>query len=298
MVDSPQRPSDPAPQRRGLGRGLGALIPGADQAHDAGVVEIPIDRIKPNSLQPRGELSSLPLAELEMSIREQGILQPVLVRPVGDGYELVAGERRWRAAAAAGLRAIPAMVRRLDDRGALEAALVENLQREDLSPIDRARAYRRLTDAFGLSQEAVARRVGRSQPSVANTIRLLSLPQEIQGSLQAGRIAEGHARALLGIQDAKQMLDVWRAVESKGLSVRETEAAARRRAISRGISKKKVDAPQELRIIEQTLSDILGAPVRMTANRQGKGEIRIAFFSASDLDRLLAALGARDAGTR
>jgi ParB family chromosome partitioning protein len=176
------------------------------------------------------------LGDLEASIREQGVLQPVLVRPTADGYELVAGERRWRAAMAAGLTTVPAVVKPFDDLGALEAALVENLQREDLSALDRARAYRRLTEEFGLSQDAVAKRVGRSQPSVANTLRLFALPDEVQRSLDAGRISEGHARALLSIRDQHRLLAVWRAVEERGLSVRQTEAAAKRLTISRGIT--------------------------------------------------------------
>lgn len=290
------------PRGRALGRGLAALIPGAEQSLESGVIDIPIDRIRPNSLQPRGEFSGAPgagMEELEASIREQGILQPILVRPAPDGYELVAGERRWKAARAAGLLSIPAVVRRLDDRGALEAALVENLQREDLNAIDRARAYRRLTEDFSLSQEAVARRVGRSQPSVANTLRLLMLPQEVQSALQAGRITEGHARALLAIEDPSRLLAVWKTVESKGLSVRETEAAARRRSISREIPTKRTarDAV-ELNIIERTLSESLGAPVRITLRRRGEGEIRVTFYSPSDLDRLLAAMGTGDLGAR
>ena len=294
MDDSPPQPPEHArgSRARALGRGLGALIPGADQPRDSGVIDIPIDRIRPNSLQPRGGFKESPLEELAASIREQGILQPVLVRPAADGYELVAGERRWKAAQAAGLRTIPAMVRHLDDRGALEAALVENLQREDLNAMDRARAYKRLTEEFGLSQEAVARRVGRSQPSVANTMRLLSLPPEVQGSLEAGRITEGHARALLGIEDPARLLTVWRIVEAKSLSVRETEAAARRRSISREMRHGSKGSAKDINIIQQRLSDILGSPVRISVNRRGGGEIRVTFYAPADLDRLLAIMGA------
>ncbi|HET8679842.1 MAG TPA: ParB/RepB/Spo0J family partition protein, partial [bacterium] len=236
-----------------------------------------------------------PLAELSASIQEQGVLQPVLVRPVADGYELVAGERRWRAAKSAGLRTIPAMIRHLDDRGALEAALVENLQREDLNPIDRAKAYKRLTEEFGLGQEAVARRVGRSQPSVANTLRLLLLPAEVQAAVQAGRLTEGHARALLAVESPSRLLDIWRSVEAKGLSVRETELAAKRRIISREISINRRESRGELNIIQQRLTEALGAPVIVSADIKGRGEIRIAFYSPDDLDRLVAALESRPA---
>jgi ParB family chromosome partitioning protein len=259
-----------------------------------------VDRIRPNSLQPRSGFGEEPLAELQASIREHGVLQPVLVRPAGSGYELVAGERRWRAASAAGLRTVPAIVRRLDDRGALEAALVENLQREDLNPLERARAYSRLQEEFRLSQEEIARRVGRSQPSVANTIRLLSLPSEIQASLEAGRINEGHARAILGAQNVTQMLAIWRAVELKGLSVRATEDAVRRAGISRGIKRphRREVVDEDMRIIEQNLTERLGAPVRILARKAGAGEIRIAFSTTDDLQRLLEALAQGAVGGR
>jgi ParB family chromosome partitioning protein len=242
--------------------------------------------------------SEEPLGELEASIREHGVLQPVLVRPVPGApgtYELIAGERRWRAASAAGLRTVPAVVRPLDDRGALEAALVENLQREDLNALERARAYRALMDEFGLTQEAVARRVGRSQPSVANTLRLLSLPPEVQSSLESGRITEGHGRALLGIADQSRLLQIWKQIESKGLSVREVEKLARVRGISRGMRQKARGLAQDINIIEQNLQSILGAPVRVVVKRRG-GEIRIMFHSHEDMDRILdrlATLGER-----
>lgn len=311
MVDNHPRPADPerstkpsshaGASKRGLGRGLGALIPGAESATTPGVVELPIDMIRPNSLQPRSDFDREPLAELEASIREHGVLQPILVRPSeggAGGYELVAGERRWRAASTAGLRSVPAIIRHLDDRGALEAALVENLQREDLNPLERARAYRRLLDDFGLIQEAVARRVGRSQPSVANTLRLLGLPPEVQTSLQAGRISEGHARALLAVDDPKTLLTIWRRIESRGLSVRATEGECRRAGISRGIHKKQRGTRVESNIIEQMISDRLGSPVSLAVQGKGSGEIRIKFVSLEDLDRLIELLAGRPAGIR
>lgn len=299
MDGSPHPPPDPsrAQRLRGLGRGLGALIPGIGERAESGITDIAIDQIRPGSRQPRAVFQDAPLAELAASIQEQGVLQPVLVRPVAGGYELVAGERRWRAAKVAGLRTIPAMIRQLDDRGALEAALVENLQREDLNPIERAKAYRRLTEEFGLGQEAVARRVGRSQPSVANTIRLLSLPTEVQVAVEAGRLTEGHARALLAIESPARLLDVLRMVEAKGLSVRETELAAKRRVISREIAARRSSIDQELNIIQRRLSGMLGAPVTISADTSGRGEIRIAFYSPDDLDRLLVAIERRPAGS-
>jgi ParB family chromosome partitioning protein len=305
VADNPQPPSDAPPPwqpsssaaggRRGLGRGLGALIPGADLSQDTGIVEIPVDRIRPNARQPRVGFSEEPLAELEASVREHGVLQPIIVRPSADArssYELVAGERRWRAAVAAGLRTVPAVVRAMDDRGALEAALVENLQREDLNPMERARAYRGLMDDFGLTQDAIAGRVGRSQASVANTVRLLALPTEVRTSIEAGRITEGHARALLAVADRARLIEIWRLIESRGLSVRAVEALARRSSISRGIPRKSRAQTKDTYIIQQNLTHSLGAPVRVTARRDGGGEIRITFFSLDDLDRLIDRLGA------
>lgn len=300
-TNSPLPPESPRNTRgKALGRGLAALIPGAGVVYGQATMEIPVDRIRPNSLQPRAEMDEAELGDLEASIREQGVLQPVLVRPTADGYELVAGERRWRAAMAAGLTSVPAVVKALDDLGALEAALVENLQREDLSALDRARAYRRLTEEFGLSQDAVAKRVGRSQPSIANTLRLFALPDEVQRSLDAGRISEGHARALLSIRDQRRLLAIWRAVEERGLSVRQTESAAKRVTISREITSGLTAGAdrQEIKNIEQTISEKIGSPTRIVTSKSGRGEIRISFFSPADFDRLLAALGVETQGAR
>lgn len=294
MEDSRSRPPEGGgQQRRALGRGLGALIPGAGLSQEPAVTEVLVDRIRPNSLQPRTGFDREPLAELEASIREHGVLQPVLLRPSGDAYELVAGERRWRAAVAAGFKSIPAVIRPMDDRNALEVALVENLQREDLNPMERARAYRRLIEEFGLTQERVARRVGRSQPTIANAVRLLSLPAEVQASLESGRITEGHARALLAIPDTERLLVVWRKVEARGMSVRETEAEAAKRSISRGIGARRKGRDPELSVIEQTLQESLGAPVSLRVKKGGAGEMRIAFFSSDDLERLVEQLVGR-----
>lgn len=263
------------------------------------MTEIAVDRIRPGARQPRAAFSEDALWELTASIKEHGVLQPVLVRPVPGApgtYELVAGERRWRAAAAAGLRMVPAVVRPLDDRGALEAALVENLQREDLNAIERARAYRTLIEDFGLTQDAVARRVGRSQPSVANTLRLLSLPPQIQSSIEAGRITEGHGRALLGIADQARMLKIWHHVEARGLSVRAVERLARGRGISREKRARDSGEAQDLNIIEQNIESMLGAPVKVVVRRRG-GEIRILFHSLEDMDRILERLSGLRGGS-
>ena len=299
-TNSPPPPEPTRPPRiKGLGRGLAALIPGAKSGHEQSTIELPVDRIRPNTLQPRGAIDRAELDDLEASIREQGVLQPILVRPSQDGYELVAGERRWRAAVAAGLSTVPAVVRPMDDLRALEAALVENLQREDLTAMDRARAYRRLTEEFGLSQEGVAKRVGRSQPSVANTLRLLALPEEVQKSVDSGRISEGHARALLAVRDRQKLLAVWKAIEERGLSVRQTEMAAKRLSISREMTTPSASSStrQEIKNIELMISERIGAPTRVVSSRSGRGEIRISFFSPEDMDRLLAALGVETHGS-
>ncbi|MGH7429699.1 MAG: ParB/RepB/Spo0J family partition protein, partial [Candidatus Methylomirabilaceae bacterium] len=196
MPDSQLSPSDPR-RRRGLGKGLGALIPGAEVAGGERPTEIALSHLAANPFQPRQAMDPQELSGLVESIRRHGVLQPIVVRASAGGFEVVAGERRWRAAEAAGLTTIPALVKTLTDQEALELALVENLQREDLNALERARAYRRLMADFGLTQEEIAEQVGKSQPSIANSLRLLNLPPQIQVSLEAGRITEGHARALL-----------------------------------------------------------------------------------------------------
>ncbi len=284
MSDNPQSWSDSS-RRRGLGRGLGALIPGADPGARERPTEIPLHQLSPNHFQPRHSVNPQELADLADSIRKHGVLQPIIVRPIPDGYEVVVGERRWRAAQAAGLESIPAVVRGLTDREALELALVENLQREDLNPVERAGAYHRLIEEFQLTQEQVADRVGKSQPSVANALRLLNLPRQVQSSLEAGRITEGHARALLAVGDPGRMLKLWERIERRGLSVRETEALARG-SISREILRRGTSQDPQVRSIEQDLSRRYGTKVSVTGSRQ-RGVLTFAYYSEEDLQRLL-----------
>lgn len=284
MPDNPLLPSDP-PRRRGLGKGLGALIPGAEAAHQDRPTEIALANLNANPFQPRQTMDPQELSGLVESIRRHGVLQPIVVRPAGGGFEVVAGERRWRAAEAAGLRTIPAMVRTLTDREALELALVENLQREDLNPMERARAYQRLLQDFGLTQEEVADRVGKSQPSIANAIRLLTLPAQIQASVEAGRISEGHARAILSIGTEAAMLRLWERVERRGLSVRETEALARA-GISREIRPRLRAQDPQLRSVEQDLSRRYGTKVSVDGTRS-RGHLAVEYYSEEDLQRLL-----------
>ena len=284
MPESSLPLSEPV-RRRGLGKGLGALIPGADGTPGARTAEVPLSRLKPNPLQPRQAMDSEEFAGLVDSIRKHGVLQPIVIRPTPDGFEVVAGERRWRAAQAAGLETIPALVRPLGDREALELALVENLQREDLNPVERARAYRRLAEEFGLTQEQIADRVGKSQPSVANALRLLHLPSQIRTSLEARRISEGHARAILLLGQEETMLRLWQRVERRGLSVRETERLARA-GISREIKVRPRAKDPQLKSVEQDLSRRYGTKVSVAGTRR-RGVLAFQYYSEEDLQRLL-----------
>ncbi|OFX14653.1 MAG: hypothetical protein A2V59_03325 [Armatimonadetes bacterium RBG_19FT_COMBO_69_19] len=277
-------PTDPR-RRRGLGKGLGALIPGAEAAGQERPTEIALSHLTANPFQPRQAMDPQELSGLVDSIRRHGVLQPIVVRPSAGGFEVVAGERRWRAAEAAGLSTIPVVVRTLTDQEALELALVENLQREDLNPMERARAYRRLIHDFGLTQEQIAERVGKSQPSVANALRLLNLPAQIQVSLEVGRITEGHARALLAVGNETAMLKLWERVERRGLSVRETEQLARG-SISREIRRHPRAQDPQLRTVQQDLSRRYGTKVSVSGSRN-RGHVALEYYSEEDLQRLL-----------
>lgn len=272
-------------RRRGLGRGLGALL--GREAFDEGLIrDLPVHEIRPSRLQPRSEISSEDVAELAASIADRGVLQPIVVRPVDDGFELVAGERRWRAALAAGLQVVPSVVRHLSDQESLEVALLENLQREDLRPLEKARAYRRLQDEFGITQEQIAARLRKSQAAIANTLRLLLLPEEVQQTLDRGRITEGHARALLALAAPQAMRDACREIERRSLSVRQTEALVRRWTTSRGLpARPRRAGDPNVAAVEAELSAGLQTKVAIKAGRR-RGQIVIEFYSPADLDRL------------
>lgn len=273
-------------RRRGLGRGLGALIPTADVSAPAEAVELlPLDRIQPSRLQPRQEIPPHSLEDLVASVRSRGVLQPVLVRPTGEHYELVAGERRWRAAKEAGLDRIPALVRPVSDAEALEIALIENLQRVDLNPVERARAYHRLITEFGLTQQQVAEVVGLSQPAVANALRLLSLPEPILQSLQEGRITEAHARLLVGVEDAGERDRLWRLVLDQGLSVRQLADLMARRGRKAGPARRGRRPDPDRAALEDALRARLATQVRIRAGRR-KGVVEIEFYSEEDLSRI------------
>ena len=286
----------PPKRRPGLGKGLDALIPGSDSApaSGSGVQYVPIEAIQPNPRQPRGHMDEEKLAELAQSIREHGVLQPLIVtQGAAPGqYLLIAGERRWRAAQRAGLQRVPVIVREASDQQRLELALIENLQRDDLNPLETAEAYRQLHEEFGLSHEAIAQRVGKSRVAVSNALRLLKLPDEVKAALQAGRITEGHARALLGLPTAEAQVAALKRVLEQGLTVRQTEALVRRllgEKSSRRPRKAAPPPPAELRDLEERLQSRLGTKVRIRGGAD-QGTIVIHYYSAEELEALLSHL--------
>ncbi|MDZ4278407.1 MAG: ParB/RepB/Spo0J family partition protein [Dehalococcoidia bacterium] len=275
---------------RGLGRGLAALIP----TTAGGVDEIDVDLIVPNPEQPRWSVSDESLAELTESIREHGVLQPLVVSE-GDAqgvYQLVAGERRLRAARLAGLQRVPVVVREVVPRERLELALVENVQREDLGALEEAQAFRRLADEFGMNQEAIASRVGRSRTAVANAMRLLGLGDEIKGSLSSGEISEGHARALLGLDEESGRRDVWRQLVERGLTVRQTEELVRRWASSgRPASGAARQEDPEIAALEERVRTALATKAELRRARNGRGRLVLHFYSDEELHGLLERMG-------
>jgi len=277
--------------RQALGRGLEALIPLAKG--EPGIVEIPLVEIRPSPFQPRKRFDDKKLDELAASIRAQGILSPVIVRQIPGGYELVAGERRLRAAERAGLERIPAVVREMSNAEMLEVALIENVQREDLNPIEEAEVYRRLVEEFGLTQEEMAARVGKDRASIANTLRLLKLPHPIREDLIEGAMSAGHGRALLGLEGRDFQLKAREAVIRRGLSVRATELLVKRlkngpAAQDRTIRRKAPGLAQA----EEQLRRTLATKVRIIRRGQ-RGRIEVEFYSEDDLDRLVRKICSR-----
>lgn len=270
--------------KKGLGRGIEALIPVDPQPQDTPIVELDPAEIKADPLQPRQVFDEAKIEELAASLKEHGVIQPLIVRQVGGTYRLVAGERRLRAAMKAGIQKVPAVVRTMDDREAMEVSLVENLQREELGPLEQAGAFQRLMDEFGLTQEEVASRVGKSRPEVANTVRLLRLEPEVKKLISDGKLTGGHGRALLGLSGAAQVKAA-RSVLSRGLSVRKTEEMVSGR-LARRPKKSGPALPVRRRDAEDILSRALGTPVEVKV-QGAKGSINIAFFGEEDLERIV-----------
>ncbi len=281
-------------RRPALGKGLEALL-GQAELSETLIRELPIDSVRPNPYQPRQQFSDESLAELAASIKELGVIQPIIVRQEGaNDYVLIAGERRLRAAKMAGLTTIPAIVRSPSEQQMLEMALVENVQREDINPIDAALAYKRLMEEFGLTQEQVAQRVGKSVPAISNTLRLLQLPEYIINSLKDGAISEGHGRALLMVKDPVQQRQLWEEIIAGRLSVRAAELRARElRPTASSPRHTPAEAsqpssvPEEIKAIEHNLSAYLGTRVQITLGNGGGGKIVIEFYSEEELARLL-----------
>lgn len=285
-----------AGSKRRLGRGLEALLGAStvEEAERSGELrELPIDRIEPNRFQPRRAFDAAALEDLKRSLESSGLLQPVVVRQTEKGYELVAGERRWRAARDLGWKRMPAVLRDVDDQTLLTLALVENLQRASLSPIDEAEGYERLARDFGLTHADIADRVGRDRSTVANAVRLLKLPKSVQAFLDAGALTPGHGRALLSLTDEREIVRLAREAVAKDWSVRETETKARaprkldgRRAGRSGAAGKGA-VPAEVRRIEDALRKRLGTDARVVLTGKSKGHVSLRFYSSDDLGRLL-----------
>ena len=286
-----------AVKKRGLGRGLDALLSGATasvlqeeavKADQRELQHLPLDIIQRGKYQPRRDMDPVALEELARSIRAQGLMQPIVVRPIADNrYEIIAGERRWRASQQAGLERIPALVRNIPDEAAIAMALIENIQRENLSPIEEAMALQRLQQEFQLTQQQVADAVGKSRVSVANLLRLIALPEEIKTMLAHGDLEMGHARALLGLPASKQVEGA-RHVVARGLTVRQTEALVRQWLNKKEAVEPSEKADPDIMRLEQRLAERLGAPVQIRHGQKGKGQLVIRYSSLDELQGVLA----------
>ena len=283
--------------RQALGRGLSSLLPDEDgqdsssvgvAAPVSGLSEIPLDRIDPSPYQPRSQFAAKALEELAESLKVGGVVQPIVVRPVGDRYEVVAGERRLRASRIAGLEQIPAIVRTLSDQETLEVSLLENVQREDLNSLEQARAYERLSSEFALTQEDIARRTGKDRATIANLMRLLRLPREVQGMVEEGKLTAGHARALLRLEDSPGVqLVLARRMAARKVSVRQAEeiverklpGGRRERVISKALDPNRAAA-------QEAMERAIGTRVRIAERRGGRGRVEIDYYNADDLNRI------------
>ena len=278
---------------KGLGRGLDALLAGSDARAEDELRNLPVDRLKPGKYQPRTHMDQASLAELAASIKAQGVMQPILVRafdstPGAERYEIVAGKRRWRAAQLAGLSEVPVLVRRIPDEQALEMALIENIQRENLNPLEEAQGLLRLIDEFGLTHQQAADAVGRSRPAATNLLRLLQLTATVQEMLMSGKLDMGHARALLPLAGAQQVALAQRIVQ-KGLSVREAERLVQH-LLNPPKKAAEKDVDRDLLRLQEELSDGLGANVAIRSNKKGAGKVTIDFGSLDQLDGLISRL--------
>jgi len=275
-------------ERRALGKGIGALIPDKLGEHKQEIVYVQTGQIKPNPFQPREAFDDTTIGELAQSIKEKGVIQPLLVRRHGDNYELIAGERRLRAARLLGLKELPIIIKDVNDQDSLELALIENIQREGLNPIEEAHAYQHLMDEFKITQERISEVMGKARASIANTLRLLKLPHEIQEELKKGRISFAHGRTLLEIEDANQQRRLAMDVISKGLSVRELESLVKNSRPAG--AKRKIGQGQRdpsVAVLEEHLQHALATKVRIS-KRKKRGHLTIEFYSQEDLERIVS----------
>ncbi|MEK6777340.1 MAG: ParB/RepB/Spo0J family partition protein [bacterium] len=281
-------------QRKALGKGLSALIPDkpavVKEVENRGIRNIPVDQILPNPHQPRKNFDPEAMADLERSIRKRGVIQPILVREGKHGFELIAGERRWRAAKQAGIMAIPAILQDVSDQDSLEIALIENLQREDLNPLDSAEAYERLIKEFHLTQEEISLQVGKQRPTITNILRLLSLPPELKAYVKQDKLTMGHAKAILSLGKKPQQISLGREIIRKGLSVRQAEQMAQK--INAGLRETAPSARKKeihLSAVEDELKRSLGTKVQIL-DRKEKGKIVIEYYSKTERERLISML--------
>ncbi|UCH44105.1 MAG: ParB/RepB/Spo0J family partition protein [Nitrospiraceae bacterium] len=271
-----------------LGKGLSALIPEKNRTHATEVLQLDIKSIIANEYQPRRVFKDNALNELVASIKEKGVIQPIIVRKTGDhSYQLIAGERRWRATRTAGLSTIPAIVKDAAPAEALELALIENIQREDLNPIETAEAFQRLLQDFNLTHDSLSRKVGKDRATVSNYLRILKLPSEVKGWLAEGSLSIGHAKALLQIENRKALIDAAKKIIQSGLSVREAEAFSRKSSGSPAKRKKHLTRDPQIASLEEKMIQSLGTKVRLIHKSSKKGKIEIEYYSLEELDRLL-----------
>lgn len=288
-----------APKKKGLGKGLDALfssseintqeikISNTEENTEKGISYININDIKPNKDQPRKTFDEEKIGELAESIKEHGLIQPVVLRKSGKGYEIVAGERRWRACRKAGLKEIPCIIKELTDEENMLIAIIENMQREDLNPIEEAEGISQMVTVFGMTQEQVSKSVGKSRPYITNVLRLLKLPQEVQAMVSDGQLSAGHARALAGLSSKKKQIELAEKIGAEGLSVRETEKLLKEESTpAKRPAKRKAEKNADVKRVEEDLKTVLGTKVNLAMNGK-KGKIEIEYYSREELDRLI-----------
>jgi ParB family chromosome partitioning protein len=272
--------------KRGLGKGLGALIPENEEKVGNSITEIKLTDIEPNDKQPRKEFDDIALTDLSESIKEHGVVQPIIVRKLGSGYQIIAGERRWRASRLAGKKTIPVIIKDCTNLEVMELALIENLQREDLNSIEEAQAYKSLIEEYKMTQEEISKQIGKSRPAIANSLRLLQLPEKIKDMISLGKISQGHARALLSIEGEKKQLEIAEKIIEQQLNVRQIEKLAK---AAKKIQKLET-APNEYQIeikqLEERLRDALSTKVTIQ-HKYNKGKIEIEYYSNEELERII-----------